>query len=217
MISISYNVIFANLYLAFAGDRNTCISLAHTRSIPEVKAIHLSSCFFLETQYKRKRSYTRAYTHPYERTHAHPTPMSTSGRLSRQIGSWDWRSHHGRLAIDGNVASHWKNIPPLWDTQMSNLGFELWWAGGTTTLLTTQPQVGSHLSSCFTHRTWVERLEMVENETHATGTCTTAIDLVRARAHSLFGHVLSVVAYGRFRCHVTHTRMRKNARFHSTL
>jgi hypothetical protein len=26
---------------------------------------------------------------------------------------------------------------------MSNLGFELWWAGGTTTLLTTQPQVGS--------------------------------------------------------------------------
>jgi hypothetical protein len=24
---------------------------------------------------------------------------------------------------------------------MSNLGFELWWAGGTTTLLTTQPQV----------------------------------------------------------------------------
>jgi hypothetical protein len=26
---------------------------------------------------------------------------------------------------------------------MSNLEFELWWAGGTTTLLTTQPQVGS--------------------------------------------------------------------------
>jgi hypothetical protein len=26
---------------------------------------------------------------------------------------------------------------------MSNLRFELWWAGGTTTLLTTQPQVGS--------------------------------------------------------------------------
>jgi hypothetical protein len=99
--------------------------------------------FFWETQYKRKRSYTRAYTHPYERTHAHPTPMSTSERLSRQIESWDWRSHHGRLAIDGNVASHWKNIPPLRDTQMSNLGFELWWAGGTTTLLTTQPQVGS--------------------------------------------------------------------------
>jgi hypothetical protein len=26
---------------------------------------------------------------------------------------------------------------------MSNLGFELWWAGDTTILLTTQPQVGS--------------------------------------------------------------------------
>jgi hypothetical protein len=102
--------------------------------------------FFWETQYKRKRSYTRAYTHPYERTHAHPTPMSTSERLSRQIRSWDWRSHHGRLAIDGNVASHWKNIPPLWDTQMSNLGFELWWAGGTTTLLTTQPIIHTFLT-----------------------------------------------------------------------
>ena len=32
---------------------------------------------FFWTQYRRKRSYTRAYTHPYERTHAHPTPMST--------------------------------------------------------------------------------------------------------------------------------------------
>jgi hypothetical protein len=26
---------------------------------------------------------------------------------------------------------------------MSNLGFELWWAGDITTLLTIQPQVGS--------------------------------------------------------------------------
>jgi hypothetical protein len=40
--------------------------------------------FFLETQYKRRRS-QRAHTHPYERTHAHPTPMSTSGRLGRHI------------------------------------------------------------------------------------------------------------------------------------
>jgi hypothetical protein len=80
---------------------------------------------------------------PLWRTHAHPTPMSTFERLSRQIGSWDWRSHHWRLAIDGNVASHWKNILPLWDTQMSNLRFELWWARGTNPLLTTQPQVDS--------------------------------------------------------------------------
>jgi hypothetical protein len=34
---------------------------------------------------------------------------------------------------------------------MSNLGFELWWAGGTTTLLTTQPQVGSRRTSHFGH------------------------------------------------------------------
>jgi hypothetical protein len=26
---------------------------------------------------------------------------------------------------------------------MSNLGFELWWAGSTTTLLATQPEIGS--------------------------------------------------------------------------
>jgi hypothetical protein len=99
--------------------------------------------YFLETQYKHKRSHTRAYTHPYEHTHVHPTPMSTSERLNRRIGSWDWWSHHRRLAIDGNVASHWKDIPPLWDIAMSNLRFELWWAGGTTALLTTQPQVRS--------------------------------------------------------------------------
>jgi hypothetical protein len=29
--------------------------------------------FFLETQYKHKRSHTRTYTHPYEHTHVHPT------------------------------------------------------------------------------------------------------------------------------------------------
>jgi hypothetical protein len=33
----------------------------------------------------------------------------------------------------------------LLDTKVSNLGFELWWAGGVTALLTIQPQVGSHL------------------------------------------------------------------------
>jgi hypothetical protein len=71
----------------------------------ETGMIPASQVFFLETQYKRKRSYTRAYTHLYERTHAHPIPMSTFERLSRRIGSWDWRSHHRRLAIDGNVAS----------------------------------------------------------------------------------------------------------------
>ena len=30
-----------------------------------------------EHQYRHKRSYTRAYTHPYERTHTHPTLRET--------------------------------------------------------------------------------------------------------------------------------------------
>jgi hypothetical protein len=32
---------------------------------------------------------------------------------------------------------------------MSNLEFELWWARGTTTLLTTQPQVGFSIAIFF--------------------------------------------------------------------
>jgi hypothetical protein len=44
--------------------------------------------FFWETQYKYRCSRTHAYTHPYERTHVYPTPMSTFGRLSRRIESW---------------------------------------------------------------------------------------------------------------------------------
>ena len=75
---------------------------------------------------QRSRSHTRAYAHPYTRTHIHPTPLSTSERLSRRGGSWDWRSHHGHLAINGNVASHWRIIRQIWETPVSNLGFELW-------------------------------------------------------------------------------------------
>jgi hypothetical protein len=43
------------------------------------------SIFLWEIRYKRRRWYTRAYTHPYERTHVHPIPMSIFGRLSRLI------------------------------------------------------------------------------------------------------------------------------------
>ncbi|VAH59099.1 unnamed protein product [Triticum turgidum subsp. durum] len=35
--------------------------------------------------YRRKRSHKHAYTHPYERTHAYPTLMSTFEKLSRHI------------------------------------------------------------------------------------------------------------------------------------
>jgi hypothetical protein len=78
----------------------------HTKACPIKSIMHTYNSFFFFEKHSR-RSHTRAYTHPYERTHAHPTPMSTSGRPSRRIGSWNWRSHHRRLAVDGNVASHW--------------------------------------------------------------------------------------------------------------
>jgi hypothetical protein len=52
--------------------------------------------FFFEIQYRHKHILTL---------------MSTSDILSprnRTDGFWDWRNHRGRLAIDGNIASHWK-------------------------------------------------------------------------------------------------------------
>jgi hypothetical protein len=52
------------------------------------KVMHnLIQVFFNETQYNRRRLYTRAYTHHYERAHTHPIPMSISRRLSRWIES----------------------------------------------------------------------------------------------------------------------------------
>jgi hypothetical protein len=46
-------------------------------------------------------------------------------------------------------ASRWKNILPLWDTKGSNLEFDPWWAGGATTVLIIQREVGSPRSSNF--------------------------------------------------------------------
>ena len=43
--------------------------------------------FFLRNTVQHRRSHTRAHTHPYERTHAHPTPMSTSVIPSRRVES----------------------------------------------------------------------------------------------------------------------------------
>jgi hypothetical protein len=37
----------------------------------------------------------------------------------------NWQSYHRRLAVDGPRI----NISLLWDTQILNLGFELWWTG----------------------------------------------------------------------------------------
>jgi hypothetical protein len=48
-------------------------------------------------------------THPYEHKHTHHIPMSTSERLSRLDLEIHEVGHQERLAVDGDVASHWKN------------------------------------------------------------------------------------------------------------
>ena len=63
--------------LSFSSPRCTILSI--------LTSLFFTRIYIFLTQYRRKRSYTRAYTHLYERTHAHPTPMSTSERLSRHI------------------------------------------------------------------------------------------------------------------------------------
>jgi hypothetical protein len=98
-----------------------------------------SRVFFLRDPVRRRRSHTRVHTHPYERTHAHPTHMSTSEELSWTGKFRDWRSHHRRLAVDGHVAYHWKNSAvKSWNKSrkmqapVSSRGFEPRWAGSTT-------------------------------------------------------------------------------------
>jgi hypothetical protein len=45
-------------------------------------------------------------THPYEHMHAHPTPMSTSERLSQPDLEIHEFGHQERIAVDGKVTSH---------------------------------------------------------------------------------------------------------------
>jgi hypothetical protein len=86
-----------------------------------------------------KCSHTRAHTHPYERTHAHPTSMRTSEELSWIGKSRDWSSHRRCLVVDGHVAYHWKNSAvKSWNksrkirTPVSSRGLESGWADSTT-------------------------------------------------------------------------------------
>jgi hypothetical protein len=60
--------------------------------------------FFRNTVYID--THTRMSIHPYEYTHAHPTPMSTSERLSRLDLEIHKVGHQERLAVDVDVASH---------------------------------------------------------------------------------------------------------------
>jgi hypothetical protein len=45
-------------------------------------------------------------TYPYEHTHTHPTPMSTSKRLSRFDLEIHDVGHQERFIVDGDIASH---------------------------------------------------------------------------------------------------------------
>jgi hypothetical protein len=77
------------------------------------------------------------HTHPYVNTYANPTPMNTSEGLS--TGRYgDFRSHHWRFVVDGNVAYHlthnasksWKIQKKVWAP-----GFEPWWGASHWTVL----------------------------------------------------------------------------------
>jgi hypothetical protein len=74
---------------------------------------------------------THIYIHSPLWMHAHPTHEHLRETESKKL---IWRvsilmTPHSRLAIDENIATHWKNILHLRDTKVSNLQFKLWWAG----------------------------------------------------------------------------------------
>ena len=56
------------------------------------------------TQYNSDTHNSRTLTHPYEYTYAKPTLWASS--KTEPANPRDWRSHHRRLAVDGNVAYH---------------------------------------------------------------------------------------------------------------
>ena len=66
--------------------------------------------FFLRLHSTTKTLITHVHSHPYAYTYANSTPISIfedwAGKSSR-LNSRDWRRHHMRLVVDGNVAYHW--------------------------------------------------------------------------------------------------------------
>jgi hypothetical protein len=61
---------------------------------------------FFEKHSTNADTRTRMSTHPYEHTHAHPAPMSTSKILSWLDLEIHEVNHQECLAVDGDVASH---------------------------------------------------------------------------------------------------------------
>jgi hypothetical protein len=51
-------------------------------------------------------THTHMSTHPYEYTYAHPTPVSTSERLSQLDLKIYEVGHQEYLVVDGDVTSH---------------------------------------------------------------------------------------------------------------
>jgi hypothetical protein len=96
----------------YSQDKIQQYHLYHSQSC-NAKVLHF---FSFETQ----------YTHPSERTHTLPlwAPLRDWVQEIDLTVLENWRSHHVRLAIDGNIAYHWRKFPPLWDTKVSNLGFD---------------------------------------------------------------------------------------------
>jgi hypothetical protein len=98
--------------------------------------MHCSKFFFENDTVQRRRS-QQAHTLTPMKTHANPTPMSTSEGLSTGR-SGDSRSHQWRLVVDGNVAYHLTyNAGKSWKVQenVGAPGFELWWVASHWTVL----------------------------------------------------------------------------------
>jgi hypothetical protein len=66
-----------------------------------MKCIELHTSFFRNTVQTNTNTHIRTSTHLYKYTHIHPTPMSTSERLSQLNLEIHEVSHQERLAVDG--------------------------------------------------------------------------------------------------------------------
>jgi hypothetical protein len=92
--------------LLLAVSKKTFIISCNSLCIPSLSSSSPWLFFFANYTIHRRHS-QRTHTHPYEYTHANPTNRSIfedcAGESSRLT------SHHRRLAVDGNVAYHWKH------------------------------------------------------------------------------------------------------------
>jgi hypothetical protein len=109
-------------------------------------------------------AHTRTYTHPYECTHAHSTPMSTSEILSRHSilrltkSSQAPRSWRERLLpLNKYRRKTWSKFKKM-QAPVPSLGLQPWWAGSTIrnltiwamlSSLTCSQMIGSLCSSCW--------------------------------------------------------------------